>query len=82
MRRISITKEIDTINFQPSIVFCKDGKSFAKFDDLDIFRTLTAVLGSEEAAEIELLTMLKYELNDPLLEEELIEVWNETKNKK
>lgn len=81
MKRISIKTDIDVINFTPKILFYRDDKEFARFD-LDMCRSLTAVLGSEAAAEVEILTVLKNELNDPELEADLIEVWNEHKNKK
>jgi hypothetical protein len=89
MKRITFEKKIAEIDFCPRIYFYKDGKEFARLS-MELFQDLTfkspegypfkgPEFTMDEAYE-ETLHALKYELDDPDLNEELEEVLKNLKN--
>jgi len=78
MNRITIETEVDPINFgYNKYIFKKDGVEFAKCSQ-DLLRDILACTDfSEEETLAEWKYVLKYELKDISLEDELEEVFRE-----
>ena len=87
--RITFKKIVDEVNFCPMLIFLKDDKEFARLS-MELIQDLTfksppdsPFKGPEltrEEAYSEILHSLKYELDDPVLNEEFERVLIELKN--